>query len=85
MKGTVYLIHFDTPHEHARHYLGWSENLPARLTAHANGRGSKLMAEIGRQGIGWRVSRTWPNETRHFERRLKRRKNSPRLCPACQA
>jgi hypothetical protein len=41
------------------------------------------MREVSRQGIGFLVVATWPG-TRYDERRLKRRKNSPKLCPVCQ-
>ena len=40
------------------------------------------MRDVSRQGIGFLVVATWPG-TRYDERRLKRRKNAPRLCPAC--
>jgi hypothetical protein len=39
--GTVYLLHFSAPYRHARHYTGWTDDLPARLTAHAAGRGAR--------------------------------------------
>ncbi len=83
MTGTVYLIHFDENISHARHYLGWTGDLESRLESHASGRGAKLMAEVSRREIPWRCVRTWPNVDRHFERKLKRRKNGPKLCPAC--
>lgn len=82
--GTVYLIHFERPYQHARHYIGWTEDLSARLQAHRDGCGSALMAAVTRAGIGWVVARTWEGEDRGFERRLHRRKNSrARLCPIC--
>jgi predicted GIY-YIG superfamily endonuclease len=87
---TVYLIHFDrpigdlsNPHGQARHYLGSTDDLEERLKAHAGGNGSKIMAEVARQGIGWKVVRTWPGG-RGKEKELKRQKNNPRLCPVCR-
>ena len=42
------------------------------------------MEVIAAAGIGWKVVRTWAGD-RAFERRLKRRKNTPRrLCPVCR-
>lgn len=87
--GTVYLIHFDQgipnrPDREARHYMGFTSDLESRLSEHERGQGSKLMAEVGRRGIAWHVSRTWASVDRHFERRLKRRKNAPRECPTCR-
>ena len=36
---TVYLIHFDVPYAHARHYTGWTaSDLQGRLAEHAAGR-----------------------------------------------
>jgi hypothetical protein len=35
-------------------------------------------------GIGVDLVRTWPGD-RSLERRLKRRHNSPRLCPLCRS
>lgn len=87
--GTVYLIHFDqpigdldNPRGQARHYLGWTEDLEARLHEHRTGNGSAIMAAVARQGIGWRVVRTWPGG-RDLERQLKRQHNAPRFCPVC--
>ena len=39
--GTIYLIHFDTPYRHARHYMGFTTNLPQRIKRHKAGRGSR--------------------------------------------
>jgi hypothetical protein len=44
--GTVYLLHFDRPYKHARHYLGWTANLQARLDSHRAGHGARI--RIGR-------------------------------------
>jgi predicted GIY-YIG superfamily endonuclease len=59
MAGTVYLIHFNTPLSHARHYLGWTSNLKRRLAEHQAGSGARLMAVVAQQGITWRLARTW--------------------------
>jgi predicted GIY-YIG superfamily endonuclease len=80
--GTIYLIHFDRPYRHARHYVGWSANLEARLADHRRGAGSRLMAVIHEAGITWRVTRTRPGD-RTIERLIKRYGGSGRYCPAC--
>lgn len=81
--GTIYLIHFERPYHHAKHYIGWSSDVDARMIAHEVGRGSALMRAVTGAGIKWKVVRTWPG-TRDDERRLHRQKNSPaRLCPVC--
>src|SRR5215510_2445485 len=43
MKQTVYLIHFNRSYRHARHYLGYSENLDKRICDHLCGQGARLM------------------------------------------
>jgi hypothetical protein len=93
--GTIYLIHFDeglkvrTEKKTGRevlcqHYLGWSTDWRKRHQEHKDGNGSKLMAEVARRGIGWRVVRRWKG-TRDDERRIKRLKNSPGLCGVCES
>ncbi len=66
----VYLIHFEKPFHHARHYVGFSEDLPGRIRKHRNGQGAAFMKAIGKEGISWHVSRIW-NGDRTFERMLK--------------
>jgi predicted GIY-YIG superfamily endonuclease len=82
MKGVVYLIHFNRAYKHARHYLGYSENLDKRITDHLCGMGARLMEVVTEAKIEWKVSRTWPGDRRP-ERHLKNRKDSPRICPIC--
>jgi hypothetical protein len=88
----VYLLHLERPYKHARHYLGHATNLQARLAQHAAGSGARLLQVVKAAGIKWVLARTWLGG-REVERRLshrdplwgKRQKNSPRLCPICQA
>ena len=82
--GTTYLIHFDRPYRHARHYLGHTElPWPERIQRHRNGNGARLLQALDEKGIGWQVVRTWPDTPWEFEQRLKAMKNSPLLCPVC--
>ena len=53
--GTVYLIHLDVPYKHARHYTGWTLDLDARLQAHRDGRGARLMEVITAAAITWQL------------------------------
>jgi predicted GIY-YIG superfamily endonuclease len=90
MPRQVYLLHFDRPLAHARHYLGSTDDLERRLHEHEHGNGSKLLAAVARAGIPWQLARTksWPQllpGDRSWERRLKRYKKSRRLCPFCSA
>ncbi len=79
----VYLLHFARPHKHARHYLGWSRDVVARIAAHRQGQGARLMEVIIDSGNDFTVARTLPGVARSEERRLKRQHNAPRLCPIC--
>jgi hypothetical protein len=82
--GTVYLLHFDQPFGHARHYLGWASdgNLHRRLAHHAAGTGANLLRHVGKAGIGWELARTWAGD-RTLERRMKARGHT-RACPVCR-
>jgi predicted GIY-YIG superfamily endonuclease len=80
--GTIYLVHFERPYKHARHYLGWTIDLDNRLTQHANGQGARLLEVIQQAGIQWTLARTWRG-TRVRERQLKCQGGAARLCPLC--
>src|SRR5690348_17032605 len=79
---TVYLLHFDRPYRHARHYTGWTCDLEGRLIDHANGHGARLTQVVRDHGIGWTVARTWPG-TRTLARALTRQGGASRRCPLC--
>jgi len=80
---TVYLLHFSRPYHHAKHYLGIAEDLEAQLEEHRSGNGARLMEVVTEAGIGFVLARTWENQDRKVERKLKNRKEAPRLCPIC--
>jgi predicted GIY-YIG superfamily endonuclease len=83
VQGTIYLLHFETPLAHAQHYVGYAKDLEARIERHRKGNGARLVAVFAEKGIGFTVARTWTGD-RTEERRIKNRKNSPRLCPICR-
>ena len=82
--GTVYLVHFEQPYRHARHYTGWTAALDSRLAEHQAGRGAWLLQVITQAGIEWTLARTWQG-TRERERQLKRQGGASRRCPICRA
>lgn len=82
MTGTVYLLHFDRPYKHARHYVGWAKNVKRRLAEHAAGRGARLLAVVKEAGIGWQLARMWPG-SRARERQIKNQGGHARHCPLC--
>jgi predicted GIY-YIG superfamily endonuclease len=79
--GTVYLLHFDRPFGHARHYIGWTRRLEKRLEHHRRGTGARLLALVREAGIGWTLARTWEGD-RALEKRLSATSGVPR-CPIC--
>lgn len=85
VEGTVYLLHFDTPFKHAKHYVGWTgdESLETRIERHRAGNGARLLAVLKENGIGFQVARTWSG-TRALERRIKNSRHVPRFCPFCR-
>ena len=82
VNGTVYLLHFDRPYKHARHYIGWADDLDARLAVHGTRHGARLLAVLRAEGIGWQLARTWPGD-RHRERQIKTQGGASRVCPLC--
>ena len=85
----MYVIHFDRPLLRVSHYVGWAKDAAAyerRMQRHRDGKGAKLLAELGRRGIGWRVVVIYPEGDRAMERMIKRHKSIPKAyCPLCMA
>jgi len=79
----VYLLHFDRPYQHAKHYLGSCQDLERRLTQHGKGRGARLLEVVRAVGIGWQLARTWCGG-KHRERQLKKQGGASRRCPLCK-
>jgi predicted GIY-YIG superfamily endonuclease len=78
----VYLIHFDKPYKHSRHYLGYAADVDERIERHRSGSGARLLQVVNAAGIEWQLARTWSGD-RKFERWLKRKKGAAWFCPAC--
>lgn len=87
--GICYLLHIDPPYQHAKHYLGYSEQDDTgekRLAMHLSGRGSPLIKAAVAAGCKVSLVRVWQQATRTFERQLKNNGHvGPRLCPTCRA
>ena len=81
--GVVYLLHFDKPYQHARHYTGWTgDDMLTRIECHAAGRGARLMTVIYQAGIGFILVRLCEG-TRATERAIKNAGGAVRYCPLC--
>ena len=89
--GHVYLLHLEpglvvTGNRVARHYLGFAErDVDARVAQHLRRQGSPLVAAVIAAGGSVTLERVWSGVDRRFERRLKARHETPRLCPRCVA
>jgi hypothetical protein len=86
--GKVYIICFDRPFQSGKskpitHYVGFAVDLSARLWHHKRGSGSTLLAAVNRAGIGYKITRTFFDVSREFERRVKRHRNAADYCPNC--
>jgi len=84
---TVYLLHFEPPYRHARHYLGAVEGvrLAERLAVHRAGRGASLTRAAIAAGCTLTLTRTWPDASFAREAQIKRQGGLSRVCPTCRA
>lgn len=85
--GTIYLLHFDPPYKHARHYYGWAigNHWRRRVTLHRKGKSrAKLVEAAVGAGCTITVARIWKDKTRSDERKLHRAGNAIRQCPICR-
>lgn len=79
----VYLLHFDPPWQHCKHYLGWSPDIGKRLEVHVAGRGARLIRQARTAGSKLILARVWENATPADEHRMKGR-GLTELCPLCR-
>lgn len=84
MRG-VYLLHFETPYKHAKHYVGYSKDIDARIELHRQGQAARLTQVIKAAGISFVEAKRWRNKSQAFERSLKNRGGASRYCPICRA
>jgi hypothetical protein len=84
----LYLLHFDQPYRHARHYLGFTKRagLADRILEHASGGAacSPLVKAAMRAGCIISIARVWPDGSQTLERKLKNRGGLARQCPICK-
>ncbi len=78
MRG-VYLLHFSPAYKHAKHYTGYADDIERRVAEHQAGHGARLCEVVVEAGCEITLVRTWPDQDRTFERRLKNQHNAPKL------
>ena len=81
----VYLIHFNKKLCHAQHYIGSSHNISKRIKRHNNCKGARLLEVLHKNNIHYKLVRVWNKAEIAFERYLKNRKKSWKLCPICNS
>jgi len=84
-KSGVYLIHFSPAYKHAKHYIGYADDIGKRVAEQQAGTGARLCQVAVAAGCHLVLARVWPGQTRRFERQIKNHKNAPRHCPICAA
>jgi hypothetical protein len=83
--GDLYLLCFrerlGTEKHSIQHYLGYADDLDARIQRHRDGRGARITQVLKERGIGFDVIAVWPGN-RHIENELKLHSATP-ICPRC--
>lgn len=81
----VYILHFNVPLKHAKHYVGFSNDVDTRIQEHREGRSrARIMEVLAERKIDFVLARVFEGEGKAFERQLKKRKNTPKYCPICK-
>lgn len=82
----VYLLCFETPYKHSRHYCGFGLDVYRRVDAQLQNKrtAAKFVKVVHKAGIKIHLARLWPGESRSFERRLKNTHNLKKYCPICK-
>ncbi|MFN3250083.1 GIY-YIG nuclease family protein [Roseibium album] len=84
---TVYVLHFDPPYQHARHYIGYTPDASAarRVKEHQDctAKGSPLVRAAIESGCKVVLAHEFPGASRAFERWLKTRRDTSRWCQCC--
>lgn len=81
----VFLLHFDQPFHHVRHFLTAADSIeaePGHVAPLELIQASTTLEAAMKCGITARVARTWPG-TQFTASRLRSLKNSSKLCPLC--
>ena len=82
--GSIYVLHFNQPYKHAKHYIGWTDlAVEDRLKRHRQGNGARLLQVLNENGIDYSLSGVYVG-TKKDERRMKNQKHSNRFCSICK-
>ncbi len=79
VSGCYLLCFAHNPVAHARHYMGYADDIGRRVQEHRDGSaGAVLTSALKRQGGTFRVVRVWIGDTEEDEARRKQRKQRPK-------
>lgn len=81
----VYLLHFHSkisPAHTCQHYIGYALDVKRRINIHRTNPDARLLQVARDRGIGFAVVRLWEGGY-NLEKKLKKLKNAPKLCPIC--
>jgi len=87
----LYLLHFDPPYRHARHYLGYAVGTGrGREYADTQARcvllgAHELVMAAQANMVGIEVADVWVGEGRATQRRMRANGSLSRFCPICRA
>jgi predicted GIY-YIG superfamily endonuclease len=82
---SVYILHLSPPLKHARHYVGFSEQVKKRFNHHLAGTGSRFTQVCREKGITLTLAVVIRHASREDERRIKTasRMRLRERCPVC--
>ena len=88
MSWKLYVIHFDKPYKHAKHYTGIAIDVVKSMKEHRGGYGAKLMRVLKENNIGFKYNIIGEYPTfslaKAEEKRLKTKVKQPKnYCPIC--
>ena len=87
MQGYIYILHFESAFWHARHYVGATCDIRARMAIHASGLGARIVGAAKDRGVGFQLGAIGAcdaEEMYGLERKVKDRKGGvSRLCEVC--
>lgn len=86
----LFLLHFDPPYHHARHYLGYAKGIGrGRHYAEQIARNVKigpheLVMAVQQAGCVISVADVWVGESRPLQRKMRACGSLSRFCPICR-
>jgi len=92
MNRYCYILHFDRPFHHAKHYVGSADNVTERVAKHQSDQCDvKILIAAKAQGIGFTLAKTMrnsrkgrANKTKEYRIKASGGVGKQGLCPICK-